>query len=169
MLLDSGRIREEGHLMHTVEDALFYRAIGLALGEVHWELPGGPAGSAESADPAEEIAPRADQAVAAQRPAQPLPLTDIDLHVSGLRGSLPDAFRSLGRLVRRIVDSGRSRPTPVEQDYLTGYARELLRTPSSPFFLDPLALKAALDCPYRDRHAAQGKSDARTANSQDVT
>lgn len=118
--------------MHSVEETLFYRTIGLALGEAHWDL---------AADP--------------QQPLQPLPVTDIDLHVTGSRGSLPDAFSSLSRLVRRIVQSGRNRPTPVEQDYLTGYARQLLQTPTSEFFLDPLALKAALDCPYPNQHAVQ--------------
>src|SRR3954463_2929705 len=113
----------------------FSCSLGLSLGEVHWNLsadaqeaPGDlPSASAEPSWPI----PRPER-------SSPLPLTDLDLHVTGGRGSFPDALRGLVALLRRILASGRERPTPVERDYVAGYLRQLLLEPSSPFFLDPL-------------------------------
>ena len=132
----------------------FSCSIGMALGEVHWSL---------AAD-ADEALRGPDEAVTDQprppsRPerSHPLPLTDIDLHVAGEQGSPADPLRSLAALLRRILASGRERPTPVEQDYVTGYLRQLLLVPSSPFFLDPLHLKAELNCVYLNSDAAQAR------------
>jgi hypothetical protein len=117
-------------------------SMGLALGQVNWSL---------AADP-EEAPGRAGVALTSRprptsRPERSrlLPLTDIDLHVTGERGSPVDPLRSLAALLRRIVASGRERPNPVDQDYITGYLRQLLLVPSSPFFLDPLQLRAELN------------------------
>lgn len=131
----------------------FSCSIGMALGEVHWSL----AADADEALGGPDVA-MIDQPRPASRPdrSQPLPLTDIDLHVTGERGSSPaDPLHSLAALLRRILASGRERPTPVEQDYVTGYLRQLLLVPSSPFFLDPLHLKAELNCAYLNSDAAQ--------------
>lgn len=141
----------------------FTCTLGLALGEVHWDLAAGAA-----ADPAFDAAFDADAAggrpmlawvepprpAVRPEPARRLPLSDVDLHVTGERGSPPDALRSLAALLRRILASGRERPDPVEQDYVTGYLRQLLLVPSSPFFLDPLQLKTELNCAYLNSDAA---------------
>ena len=123
-------------------------SLGMALGEVHWSLATEPAGV-----PNRPVVARSEQKhTAAQRgDSQALPLTDLDLHLTGHGGTAPDALRSLAALLRRIVASGRERPSPIEQDYVTGYLRQLLLVPGSPFFLDPLQLKAELNGHYLNR------------------
>ena len=140
--------------MHAKTRTPFSCSLGLALGEVHWDL---------AADPA-EVAPHptATSSEATRTAARPerlraLPLTDIEVHVTGERGAAPDALRSLAALLRHILASGRRRSTPVEQDYISGYVRQLLLVPSSPFFLDPLQLKAELNCAYLNGDAAQAR------------
>jgi hypothetical protein len=130
----------------------FSCSIGMALGEVNWSLAADPAQALGRPGKASTNRPRP-----ASRPgrSRPLPLTDIDLHVTGERGAPADPLHSLAALLRRIMASGRERPNPVEQDYVTGYLRQLLLVPSSPFFLDPLQLKAELNCVYLNSDAAQ--------------
>ena len=124
----------------------FSCSLGLALGEVHWSLTTDPlATDLRGTDP---------PAISRDR-ARPLPATDLDVHVTGDRGSPPDDLRSLAGLLRRILASGRERPTPVEQDYVTGYVRHLLLVPTSTYFLDPLQLKTELNCAYVNSDAAQ--------------
>jgi hypothetical protein len=125
--------------------APFACSFGTALGGVNRSLAAEPDQASGRPGTASTNQPRPASRTGRGRP---LPLTDIDLHVTGERGSPADPLRSLAAILRRILASGGERPSPVEQDYVTGYLRQLLLVPSSPFFLDPLQLKAELNCAY---------------------
>jgi hypothetical protein len=133
---------------HSVTETPLPAAIGLALGQAHWDLSVDP----DNADVVDHTAGRCETI------RTRLPVTDIDLHVTGERGALPDVLRGLLALLRRIGDGGRARPTPVEQDYVTGYLQQLVRDFSS--VADRELLRAALSRPGDHSPAVRTALDA---------
>jgi hypothetical protein len=105
---------------HPVTETPLAEAIGLALGQAHWDLSVDP-------DNADVVDHTAGHRETCETGNFGLPVTDIDLHVTGEKGAPPNVLGGLLALLRRIGDGGRARPTPVEQDYVTGYLRQLAR------------------------------------------
>jgi hypothetical protein len=81
------------------------RDLGLALAQVHWDRT-----CPEPVDDEQSS----------------LPVTELDLHVTGRAGSRPDPVRQLLTLLRHIARSGRDHLTPIERDHLAGYLGQIV-------------------------------------------